>query len=210
MCSSCKSTTANARKQAAGLHGGATAVQPLPVVVQQILHRSGQLPNVLHDFQNPSLPFGAAHRLSKRTAHLLEVFGNFGSDLSQLIEPAWKVLMSSKALLPVVWELNPGHPNLLPCYYKLNEKLQMEYVRKPIYSREGANVELHTRRGTIAHLGSYGAEGFIYQAYAALPDFDGNFPVIGSWIVGDAAAGIRENTQQITTNSSRFVPHYFN
>lgn len=129
-----------------------------------------------------------------------------------LIEPAWKVLMSSKALLPVLWELNLGHPNLLPCYYKLNEKLQMEYVRKPIYSREGANVELHTRRGTIAHLGSYGAEGFIYQAYAALPDFDGNFPVIGSWIVGDAAAGIgiRENTQQITTNSSRFVPHYFN
>ena len=25
--------------------------------------------------------------------------------------------MSSKAILPVLWELNPGHPNLLPCFY---------------------------------------------------------------------------------------------
>ena len=128
-----------------------------------------------------------------------------------VIEPAWKVLMSSKAILPVLWELNPNHPNLLPCYYD-HSKLQTEqYVRKPIYSREGANVELHTRRGTIAQPGTYGAEGYVYQAYSALPDFNGNFPVIGSWIVGDEAAGmgIRENTQQITTNTSRFVPHYF-
>ena len=128
-----------------------------------------------------------------------------------VIEPAWKVLMSSKAILPVLWELNPNHPNLLPCYYD-HSKLQTEqYVRKPIYSREGANVELHTKRGTIAQPGTYGAEGYVYQAYSALPDFNGNFPVIGSWIVGDEAAGmgIRENTQQITTNTSRFVPHYF-
>ena len=128
-----------------------------------------------------------------------------------VIEPAWKVLMSSKAILPVLWELNPNHPNLLPCYYD-HSKLQTEqYVRKPIYSREGANVELHTKRGTIAQPGTYGAEGYVYQAYSALPDFNGNFPVIGSWIVGDEAVGmgIRENTQQITTNTSRFVPHYF-
>ena len=120
--------------------------------------------------------------------------------------------MSSKAILPVLWELNPGHPNLLPSYYDQDPKLPAQFVRKPIYSREGANVELHTQRGTIAQPGTYGAEGYIYQAYAPLPDFDGNFPVIGSWIVGDEAAGIgiRENTQQITTNSSRFVPHYFN
>ena len=139
---------------------------------------------------------------------------SFGPHLPQahfpVIEPPWKVLMSSKALLPVLWELNPGHPNLLPCFYE-QAQAPAQYVRKPIYSREGANVELHTARGTIAQPGSYGAEGFVYQAYAPLPDFNGNFPVIGSWIVGDEAAGmgIRENTQQITTNTSRFIPHYF-
>lgn len=139
---------------------------------------------------------------------------DFGPNLTRagipMVEPPWKVLMSSKAILPVLWELNPGHPNLLPCYHEPG-KLPAQYVRKPVYSREGANVELHTRQGTITQGGSYGAEGFVYQAYAPLPDFDGNFPVIGSWVVDDEAAGIgiRENTQRITTNTSRFVPHYF-
>ena len=127
-----------------------------------------------------------------------------------VIEPAWKVLMSSKAILPVLWELNPGHPNLLPCFFD-QDKAAKQYVRKPIFSREGANVEIHTARGTVSEPGTYGAEGFVYQAYAPLPDFNGNFPVIGSWIIGDEAAGmgIRESTQQITTNTSRFLPHYF-
>ncbi len=127
------------------------------------------------------------------------------------IEPAWKTLLSSKAILPILWKLNPGHPNLLPCYTE-EASIQLPYVKKPIYSREGENVEIHDGENIIVQPGSYGAEGYIYQAYAALPDFQSNFPVIGSWIIGDDAAGmgIRENHQRITTNTSRFVPHYFN
>jgi len=30
------------------------------------------------------------------------------------LEPAWKLLLSSPALHALLWELNPGHPNLLP------------------------------------------------------------------------------------------------
>ena len=30
------------------------------------------------------------------------------------LEPAWKLLLASPALHAVLWELNPGHPNLLP------------------------------------------------------------------------------------------------
>ncbi|HTD89939.1 MAG TPA: glutathionylspermidine synthase family protein [Burkholderiales bacterium] len=161
------------------------------------------------DLQNNALP--ALFKLYPWEWMAAEEFGqHLPASKIPVIEPAWKVLMSSKAILPVLWELNPGHPNLLPCYYD-QSKLPAQYVRKPIYSREGANVELHTQRGTLVQPGTYGAEGYVYQAYAPLPDFDGNFPVIGSWIVDDEAAGIgiRENTQQITTNTSRFVPHYF-
>jgi glutathionylspermidine synthase len=34
---------------------------------------------------------------------------------------------------------------------------------------------------------------------------------MGSWIVGNAAAGVclREDVSPITRNTSRFVPHYF-
>jgi glutathionylspermidine synthase len=40
---------------------------------------------------------------------------------------------------------------------------------------------------------------------------EGNHAVIGSWIVGDHAAGIglREDDTPITTDAARFVPHYF-
>ena len=127
-----------------------------------------------------------------------------------VIEPPWKLVLSCKALLAVLWELFPGHPNLLPCFFD-EARLPERFVRKPLYSREGANVEIHGPRGIYRRPGTYGAEGHVYQAYAPLPAFDGNYAVIGSWIVGGepAGMGIREDVNPVTTNLSRFVPHYF-
>jgi len=127
-----------------------------------------------------------------------------------VIEPAWKLILSCKAILAVLWELYPGHKNLLPAYFDA-AKLGERYVRKPFYSREGANVEIHGPRGVFAQPGSYGAEGYVYQGYASLPEFDGNYPVIGSWIVGEepAGMGVREDVTPVTRNTSRFVPHFF-
>ena len=33
------------------------------------------------------------------------------------IEPWWKIILSNKALLPMLWSMFPDHPNLLPAYY---------------------------------------------------------------------------------------------
>jgi glutathionylspermidine synthase len=142
----------------------------------------------------------------------------FGRHLIQrsarIIEPAWKAILSNKAILPILWELNPGHPNLLPAYFDARP-LGHEYVRKPLLSREGANVTLVTRSGELATSGTYGSEGFVYQAYAPLPRYVGEsgdvYPVIGSWVIGNQPAGIglREDDSLITKNSSRFVPHFF-
>ncbi|HYC48913.1 MAG TPA: glutathionylspermidine synthase family protein [Burkholderiales bacterium] len=127
-----------------------------------------------------------------------------------VVEPPWKLLLSCKAVLAVLWELYPDHPNLLPAYFEA-KPLGEKYVRKPFYSREGANVEIHGPRGVFAQPGTYGAEGYVYQAFAPLPEFDGNYPVIGSWVVDreSAGMGIREDVTPVTRNSSRFVPHYF-
>ncbi len=127
---------------------------------------------------------------------------------TQWIEPAWKMVLSNKGILPVLWELYPNHPNLLEAHFE-HGKLTA-YARKPLYSREGSNVTLSDERGVFAESeGAYGAEGFIEQALAPLPSFDGQQPVIGSWIVGQEAAGvgIRESSGPITDNRSRFVPH---
>jgi glutathionylspermidine synthase len=138
----------------------------------------------------------------------------FGAHLlkrpAQLIEPAWKMLLSNKALLVLLWEMSYGHPNLLPTYYA-PDKFGSEYVKKPLLSREGSNVTIRTRGVVRMQPGDYGKEGFVYQGVAPLPEFGGRYPVIGSWIVGEEAAGIgiREDDSPITKNSSRFVPHYF-
>ena len=59
--------------------------------------------------------------------------------------------------------------------------------------------------------GGYDENGFVFQAPATLPEFDGNHPVFGVWVVDHEAAGlgIREDTRRITGNLSRFVPHFF-
>jgi glutathionylspermidine synthase len=124
------------------------------------------------------------------------------------IEPSWKMLMSNKAILPVLWQLFPYHKNLLPAYFtRSNLK---DYVKKPILSREGANITIVENEKVIASSdGEYGEEGYIFQELCKLPDFDGNYPIIGSWIVGQepAGMGIRESDGLITNNTSRFVPH---
>jgi len=129
----------------------------------------------------------------------------------RMIEPPWKAVLSNKALLPLLWELFPDHPNLLPAYFEA-EPLGERFVAKPVFSREGADLVLHDGATQLSGApDGYGGEGFVYQALAPIPCFDGKYPVIGAWIVGDnpAGIGIRESDTPITGNLSRFVPHYF-
>lgn len=129
------------------------------------------------------------------------------------IEPPWKALLSNKGMLALLWEMFPGHPNLLPAFFE-NEpnakSLSSSFVRKPLFSREGANVTI-VRHGDVvaAEQGPYGAEGYIRQALAPLPNFSGQYPVLGSWLVDHVPCGlsIREDDNPITGNTSRFLPH---
>lgn len=129
----------------------------------------------------------------------------------QLLEPAWKAILSNKAMLPLLWERHTGHPNLLPAYFeKPGQSVGEGWVRKPIFSREGANVELFLPNGQKEFSdGPYTDAPYIIQALAPLPKFEGGYPLIGSWVVADQACGmgIREDKTLITRDTSRFMPH---
>jgi glutathionylspermidine synthase len=124
------------------------------------------------------------------------------------IEPLWKTLLSNKAILAVLWEMYPGHPNLLPAYIDDPHELT-EYVRKPKLGREGANISIVGAGMETATGGVYGEEGFVYQLLDPLPQFDDMRPALGAWIVGDSAAGlgIRETAGLVTDDGAAFVPH---
>jgi glutathionylspermidine synthase len=129
------------------------------------------------------------------------------------IEPAYKMLWSNKAILPILWELFPDHPLLLPAFFDGDHGLT-DFVRKPILSREGANITLVRHGAEILTVdGPYGSEGFVHQAYFDIPTFptdDGAAtPCLGGWLVDGVPAGlaVRESYGPITDNLSRFTPH---
>jgi glutathionylspermidine synthase len=129
------------------------------------------------------------------------------------IEPAWKSILSNKAILPYLWQEFKGHPNLLPCYFedgKIGDDLGNHFVRKPVFSREGSNISIiKNGRQTDFVDGPYDDSGYILQRFHPVPTFAGNHTLVGSWIVGDRSAGIgiREDSSVITKDSSRFLPH---
>lgn len=159
-------------------------------------------------------PIRSAFKLYPWELMLGERFGRMLLDRAETkpvtwFEPAWKALLSTKAILPVLWARNPGHPLLLPAYFDGPGDLT-EWVAKPLHGREGDNIRVH-RDGAdeIAMPGGYGDEGWVYQQYTELPVFDGNHVVLGSWIVDGEAAGmlVRESDGLVTDYFSRVAPH---
>lgn len=129
------------------------------------------------------------------------------------LEPPWKAVLSNKGLLPLLWEMFEGHPNLLPAYFENEDaanSLSGPYVRKPLLSRQGANIEIVEAGKAVSRTdGFYGEGAYVRQAFHALPDFDGKFPMVGCWMVAGRPAGlsIRESATLITDSDANFVPH---
>jgi glutathionylspermidine synthase len=131
----------------------------------------------------------------------------------RFIEPPWKAIVSNKGLLPLLWEMFEGHPNLLPAFFEGDpgaSALADTYVRKPLLSRQGANIEIIQDGKTQFHSdGPYAETDHIVQGFHALPEYNGNYPLVGCWLVASKAAGlcIREDRSLVTGKDARFVPH---
>lgn len=159
-------------------------------------------------------PMFSIFKLYPWEAMLAEEFGPHALSTYQSvrwIEPIWKMLLSNKGILPILWELYPGHENLLEAHFDSPGPLR-SYIRKPLLSREGANITL-VRPDTqaIETDGPYTGRRTICQALAPAAVFDFRHPVLGVWMVDQECCGlgIRESAGPITDNLSSFVPHFF-
>ncbi|KAF0692646.1 Aste57867_16285 [Aphanomyces stellatus] len=149
------------------------------------------------------------------------------------IEPAWKLVLGNKAMLALLWQMYPDHPNLLPAAYDLQDLIASTHivVAKPKYGREGAGVvyskdfttasEFATAADNASTLMTVGADNArdmeplylgepIYQAYHPTARFSGRRIVLGSWVIHGIPCGlcIREDAGETTNDNSSFVPHY--
>jgi glutathionylspermidine synthase len=141
---------------------------------------------------------------------LTEKFGahvlNLGRSNPVWIEPPWKALLSSKAILPIMWRLFGSKcPYLVETRFETcDDRL---WVRKPRWSREGANIRIGDRYETD---GPYRDAGYVFQEFVDSDRFDGLSPVLGCWVVGQDAVGlgIRESFLPVTDDQASFVPHF--
>jgi glutathionylspermidine synthase len=165
-------------------------------------------------------------------AMLQEEFGIHAIDTYQStrwIEPIWKMLLSNKGILPILWQLYPNDDLLLEAHFatpatnpgaprpdsgtwgSTPPNNMKSYVRKPLMSREGANITLVRDGVTIASTaGPYNGPQIV-QALAPEAVFHQRHPILGLWMIDQdcCGLGIRESATPITDNLSSFVPHFF-
>lgn len=135
-------------------------------------------------------------------------------DAVNWLEPVWKVLLSNKYILPIMHQLNPKNPLILPAYLDGPHDLT-DYVTKPLRGREGENVTVFENNQQIAVTrGTVGHDNVVYQKKADFATFGEqgeHHPEFGVWLVDGqpAALGIREPSPGRTVLSywSRFIPH---
>ena len=131
----------------------------------------------------------------------------------QWVEPLWKLLMSNKAILKVLFDLFPDSPYVLPCH--LSRPENGLFCKKPVFSREGHNVSVLEIKDWEERVrlpeteGDYNTGAYVYQEYVSPAAYAGRYPVVGSWVVGGepAGIGIRESRSEVTDNLSEFGPH---
>lgn len=137
----------------------------------------------------------------------------------KFVEPAWKALLSNKGIWSLMYREFPQSKYLLPSYFESDlssgsATVQNQiHVRKPLIGREGASVSIVDPDPRIGALferpTAYGEEGYIVQEFFPPEEFDGYYPVVGSWFIGDACGmASRCDKTLITGNRSIFVPHY--
>ena len=133
------------------------------------------------------------------------------SQATTVLEPLWKCIPGNKAILPLLWEMYPNHPNLLRSEWTLTNELRSTgYAMKPIVSRGGQNVSLVEPCGDVVAetSGKFGERDVVYQELFPLSECEGHHSLVCGWIIGGiySGTGIRDDEGLITRIDSPCPP----
>ncbi len=125
-----------------------------------------------------------------------------------ILNPAYTLLFQSKGILKILSDLYPNHPLLLKTSFQPLQNAAQ--VKKPLFGREGANVEILNENGEITakNGGEYANQKFIYQELAQFAtDENGlNYQAGVFFAFEGCALGFRKGGA-IIDNFSKFVGH---
>ncbi len=125
-----------------------------------------------------------------------------------ILNPAYTLLFQSKGIMKILYDLFPNSPYLLKTSFEPLKNIQQ--VEKRMFGREGANVRILERDGTVIeeNSGDYGNFKPIYQEYVEFPkDAKGHSYQAGVFFAYEACGlGFRRGGK-ILDNMSKFVGH---
>ena len=127
---------------------------------------------------------------------------------AEWMEPPWRMLVSNKAILPILWEMFEGDENLIPSFFEAPE--DGNFIAKPYFSGEGSNIKVFKNGDPVLETEGDDYDGrYIFQRFVESSRFDGKYPTVGSWTVAGvpSGVGIREDDGPITGKMCRFIPH---
>jgi glutathionylspermidine amidase/synthetase len=128
-----------------------------------------------------------------------------------VFEPLWTLIASNKAILPIMWQLFPEHPNLLETSYTLTSSLQAKgYVSKPIAGRCGLNISLVDKNDNLLEEteGRFAQQELVYQQLCRLPLLDDYYVQLCTFSVAGSYAGscVRVDHSPIIMSISDLMP----
>jgi glutathionylspermidine synthase len=132
--------------------------------------------------------------------------------LGIILNPAYSLLLQSKALLAMSHDKYPGIKEILPATLTPpTDSSKSGYVRKVFFGREGSNVALYDASGMSIEAtgGDYGDQPVVYQALAELSkDSFGKYYQAGVFYAGQACGlGFRRANKRILDDTAHFVGH---
>ncbi len=123
-----------------------------------------------------------------------------------MLNPAYTLLYQSKGMLAILYKLFPDSPYLLETSF---EPLKQKYVRKRMFGREGANIEIvENNKALFATEGEYDHYKSVYQEYIPfVRDEEGLYYQAGVFY-SDYACGLGfRRGKEILDNMSQYIGH---
>ena len=132
-------------------------------------------------------------------------------DLATVINPVWTMLLQSKGICKIMYELEPTNPYLLKTSLSATDFPDHKYVRKPLFGRMGENIAYHDgdEKPTYETEGDYDSFPSVYQEIAEFNIDEEDHRYQPSIFFTNKPCGLafRRQDDLIIDDDAEFVPH---
>lgn len=131
--------------------------------------------------------------------------------LCVIMNPAYSMLLQSKAIMKYMYDLSPIHAHLLKTTFHAHDFYNHKYVRKPIFGRMGENVSFHngSKKPEYETEGDFGDQDSVYQELADFNEDHEEYRYQPSiyWTGEACALCFRRQDDLIIDDDAEFVGH---